>query len=427
MTSSPLAEENLSVTEAPQETLLAEQLVEFANEAFVFGASSKNSGAKTAQSAVLKPENYFADVTPPKLSPWHLKNTRVLPSREEMLHQLPKGGVSVEVGAGKGLLSRQILFAVEPSKLHICDHDFHSFDDRPFAAAFEKGTVEFHEGDPAEFLAGLPDHHLSLVFLHLGPSYTAAARALEQAGRKLKEDGQIICANYTAYSPIEGVKYGVARAVNEFCHINGFEVSHLALDALGYQDAALRKCATERPSGVCLDVPDTNSFLPDIWEHLIGKYDISSVLDIGACAGWSTKWFVDRGIYTLGVESWREALERSRCRANVIEHDYRYGPFIPSMVLDLAWCAGFVEQIEEEYIVNFMSSFRTCRFVCLTHAEPGQSGPHFVNCQPTEYWIDKMDTYGFDFDADETAYLRSTDTYKAPSGRRTLTFFKTRT
>ena len=163
-----------------------------------------------------------------------------------------------------------------------------------------------------------------------------------------------------------------------------------------------------------------------MWDYLIEKYQVHSVLDVGAGAGWSTKWFADRGIYTLGVEGWQEALAKSQCRANIIEHDYSAAPFVPSMLLDLAWCAGFVEQIEEEFIPNFMASFRACQYVCLTHAEPGQPGCHHVNCQPTEYWINKMNEFGFDYDAAETARLRSTDKHKAPRGRRTLTFFKRR-
>jgi hypothetical protein len=220
------------------------------------------------------------------------------------------------------------------------------------------------------------------------------------------------------------------RAVNEFCHTGGFEFFCLGLNTLGCHEVALRRSpslpGTSQMGGAFLDAPDTLTFLPDVWEYLINKYDITSVLDVGAGAGWSTKWFVDRGVYTLGVEGWQDALEKSQCRGNIVSHDYSVGPFVPSMLLDLAWCAGFVEQIEEEFIPHFMASFRSCRYVCLTHAEPGQTGCHFVNCQKTEYWIDKMSEYGFDYDSAETTCLRSTDKHKAPRGRRTLTFFKRR-
>jgi predicted O-methyltransferase YrrM len=430
----PTADETLHQPEGQQETLLAEQLLEFANEAFVFADVSRTHQAtKAEQSPKRFPSPspaYFADVEPPPLTHLHLKNTRVVPSRGQILPLLPKGGVCVEIGTHTGCFGREILSVLEPAKLHLCDHDFNSFDDAPFATAIEQGIVELHKGEAAEHLAAQPDRHFDLIYIHTEHSYTAAARALEQAGRKIKDDGCIICANYTTYLPLEGIKCGVVRAINEFCHTGCFEIIYLALHPLGHQDAALRKRAGSAEAGplggAFLDAPDTNTFLPDVWDYLIEKYQVHSVLDVGAGAGWSTKWFADRGVYTLGVEGWQEALEKNQCRANIIKHDYRSGPFVPSMLLDLAWCAGFVEQIEEEFIPNFMASLRACQYVCLTHAEAGQPGHHTVNGQPTEYWINKMNEFGFDHDAAETAHLRSTDKHKAPRGRRTLTFFKRR-
>jgi SAM-dependent methyltransferase len=430
----PTADETLPPPEGQQGTLLPEQLLDFANEAFVFADVSRSRHASKADQGPERfpapPQAWFADVAPPPLTPLDLKNTRVVPSREDILPLLPKGGVCVETETRTGSFGRQILAVLEPAKLHLCDRDFNAFDDSPFAAAIEQGIVELHEGEAAVHLAAQPDRHFDLIHLQTGPSYVAAARDLEQAGRKLKDDGCILCANYTTYSPLEGIKYGVARAVNEFCHRGGFEIICLALNWLGCHDAALRKSAGPTGAGhwggAFLDAPDTATFLPDVWDYLIEKYQVRSVLDVGAGAGWSTKWFANRGIYTLGVEGCREALEKSQCRANIVEHDYSAAPFVPSMLLDLAWCAGFVEHIEEEFIPNFMASFRACQYVCLTHAEPGQPGYHHVNCQPTEYWINKMNEFGFDHDAAETARLRSTDKHKAPRGRRTLTFFKRR-
>ena len=415
----------------PQSPLLAEQLINFANEAFVFADASRLGLSARPESAPPRfappSPSYFADVEPPPLAQFHLQNTRVVPSREQLLPLLPKGGVCLEIGTETGAFGRQILSVLAPAKLHLCDRDFNYFDDAPFAKAIQEGIVELHEGEASEHLAAQPDRHFDLIYFRAGQSYVSSARALEQAGRKIKEDGCIICSNYSAYAPLEGVKSGVARAVNEFCHAGGFEIAYLALHPLGLQDAGLRKCASApcagHLGGASLEAPDPNTFLPEVWEYLIDKYQIASVLDVGAGAGWSTKWFAQRGIYTLGVEGWREALEKSQCRSNIVEHDYSSGPFIPSMLLDLAWCAGFVEQIEEDFIPNFMASFRSCQYVCLTHAEAGH---HHAIGRPADYWIQKMNEFGFDYDAAETACLRSADKHKSPHGRRTLSFFKRR-
>jgi SAM-dependent methyltransferase len=429
----PTADDAPPQLKSQQGSKLAEQLVEFANEAFVYAGGTGKGNASEEENEIrriVSPKAFFADVTPPSLHPLHLKNTRVAQGPEQILSLLPKGGVCVEIGSRTGAFSGQIISILEPAKLHLCDRDFNSFDESHFALSRSEGVVELHSGDAAEHLAAQPDKHFDLIYLHAGRSYSETARALEQAARKLTDKGCIICSNYMTYSPIEGTKCGVMRAVNEFCHIGGFEIISLALDPLGYHDVALRRSpslATAGPPGsALLDVPDPLTFLPDVWQYLIDKYEITSVLDVGAGPGWSTKWFADRGIYTLGVEGWQDALEKSQCRGNIVAHDYSAGSYVPSMLLDLAWCAGFVEQIEEDYIPHFMASFRSCRHVCLTHAEAGEEGYHYVNCQPTEYWIDKMSEYGFDCDSAETARLRATDKYKAPRGRRTLTFFKRR-
>src|SRR5271157_5945539 len=249
----PTSDQTLLRPDGPPGTLLPEQLVDFANEAFVFADVSRTPRAVKAEEGPQRfpapPPAYFADVTPPPLTPLHLKNTRVVPSREHILPLLPKGGVCVEIDTRTGSFGRQILSVLQPAKLHLCDRDFISFDDSPFAAAIEQGIVELHEGEAAEHLAAQPDRHFDLIHLQSDHSYMAAARALEQAGRKVKDDGCIICANYTTYSPLEGIKYGVARAVNEFCHRGGFEIICLALNSLGYQDAALRKRAGSAGAG----------------------------------------------------------------------------------------------------------------------------------------------------------------------------------
>lgn len=426
-------DENDLEREDQTETILPEKLINVANEAFVFQSFSRTQLDTRTRAPSRFPaptHSYFSDVTPPPLAELHLQNARVVAGREQILALLPKGGVCAEIGTGTGSFGQQILCALEPAKLHLCDRDFDSFDDSPFAAAIEQGIVELHEGDGAEHMAAQPDGHFDLIHLQAGRSYVDAARALEQAGRKIKVTGHILCANYTTYSPLENVKYGVARAVNEFCISYRYEIVCLALNSLGYHDVLLRSLpiptGTGHLGGAHLDAPDTATFLPDVWEYLIDKYQIQSVLDVGAGAGWSTKWFVDHGVYTLGVEGWQEALHKSQCRGNIVEHDYTAAPFVPSMLLDLAWCAGFVEHIAEEFIPNFMASIRACKYACLIHAEPGQPGYHHVNCQPSEYWVKKMSEFGFDCDEAETARLRSTDKHKTPRGRRTLLFFKRR-
>src|SRR5580658_5194777 len=146
MSALPTTDETLNQSENQQGTLLAEQLIEFANEAFVFADASR---ARLASKVEQGPNRfpvpspaYFADVTPPPLSQHHLKNTRVVPLRGQILPFLAKGGVCLEIGTKTGQFGSQILSVLEPAKLHLCDRDFNSFDDSPFTTAMARGIVE---------------------------------------------------------------------------------------------------------------------------------------------------------------------------------------------------------------------------------------------------------------------------------------------
>jgi hypothetical protein len=67
---------------------------------------------------------------------------------------------------------------------------------------------------------------------------------LSQAVKKIKKDGYIVCNDYTAYSPLENCKYGVNRAVNEFCLQHDYEIIFLGLHKWGYHDVALRQISS---------------------------------------------------------------------------------------------------------------------------------------------------------------------------------------
>jgi hypothetical protein len=94
-------------------------------------------------------------------------------------------------------------------------------------------------------------------------------------------------------------------------------------------------------------------------------------------------------------------------------------------IYDLAWCAEFVEHVEQQHMANWMATLQRCRYVCMTFAVPGQHGHHHVNEQPEEYWLDRFHQAGFDHLADESASLRATADDEA-WGRTTLTFFRNR-
>lgn len=181
--------------------------------------------------------------------------------------------------------------------------------------------------------------------------------------------------------------------------------------------------ADDHLGGCYLDVPDTNTFMPDVWTHLIDKYSIKSIVDVGCGAGWNTAWFHERGFYAIGIEGWPDAIAKTKMpMERMIVHDYTKGPLRLPTAFDLAWCSEFVEHVEKQYVPNFMETFKSCKYVCMTHGLPGQGGFHHVNEQPLDYWINVMHENGFFYDKAESEYLRSTWNNQA-WGRNTLAFF----
>ena len=185
--------------------------------------------------------DYFADVVPPQLSELHLRNSRVVPTREHILPLMPKSGICAEVGTQTGGFAKLIFSILRPAKLHIYDIDYTLFDHAHFASAIQTGSVELHQGDSSTLLGMQPDRHFDFIYIDGDHSYNGVVKDLEQSAWKIKDDGWIVCNDYTIYSPLEKIKYGICRAVNEFCLNHGFEIVFLGLHPWGYHDVALRK------------------------------------------------------------------------------------------------------------------------------------------------------------------------------------------
>jgi SAM-dependent methyltransferase len=154
------------------------------------------------------------------------------------------------------------------------------------------------------------------------------------------------------------------------------------------------------------DHGDPNSYASEVWDWMI-QNNIKSVIDVGCGEGHSVKYFLDRGIESLGVEGGENAYNNSPSKGNLVLHDYTEGPFVPDRKFDAIWCCEFVEHVEEKYIQNYLETFKSADKIFMTHALPGQDGYHHVNCQPSQYWIEIIEKMGFSYDNDLSMYLRS--------------------
>lgn len=217
----------------------------------ILSALEKFAGAKSVaarrdiQQFYAKAQDDFAGSEPPPLSEWHLKNSRLLHNREEILKRMPQGGTCAEIGTQAGDFARRILALLKPVKFHIFDIDFTPFDRTGFETGIREGTVELHQGDSSSSLAALPDHSFDFIYIDGDHAYDGVVKDLAEAARKIKDDGWIVCNDYTVYSPLEQIQYGVYRAVNEFCWREGFEIVYLGLQHWSYHDVALRRMKPE--------------------------------------------------------------------------------------------------------------------------------------------------------------------------------------
>lgn len=151
---------------------------------------------------------------------------------------------------------------------------------------------------------------------------------------------------------------------------------------------------------------DIGTWAPQVWDALIQKYNVKSVIDVGCGAGHSLRYFLNKGLRGIGVEGWTEAINRSPVKSHIVAHDYCHGPYVTSGKFDLCWSCEFVEHVDAQYVQNFMDTFKCCKVLAMTHAVPGQPGFHHVNCQPLEYWTNILANNGFKVDIPYSEIVR---------------------
>ena len=147
--------------------------------------------------------------------------------------------------------------------------------------------------------------------------------------------------------------------------------------------------------GYTIGEPDPASWYPEMWKWLINELDIRTMIDLGCGEGYTTEFFHNLGVRSVGVEG---------CEVNnplVKQHDFTEGPYETwrwTRRFDLVWCCEVVEHIEEEFLPNLMETIQGAKYVAMTHAFPGQGGHHHVNCQTGLYWLAQFYRYGYELD-----------------------------
>ncbi len=181
-------------------------------------------------------------------------NSRVFSGRYYLLQHcskfIPENSVTCEVGVAEGFFSQIILNSLTPSKIYLIDLYQHSsphneyLPKNHFSYITEKfknnSRVSIMKGNSWDVLNTLGPDSLDYLYIDGDHSYESVKKDIEAAYRVVKSGGVIQFNDYTTYSPIESMRYGVLHAVNEFIQRYSPEVLGISLDKDGYNDIAIR-------------------------------------------------------------------------------------------------------------------------------------------------------------------------------------------
>ena len=196
----------------------------------------------------------------PMLQESQVKNCRFVESRLKMLEYLPKNSVVAEVGTQYGYFAEQIMAIAKPKKLHLLDYNLDLFKAEiskkqmiRVQEGIENGTVELHEGDSSTILKTFTDEYFDWIYIDADHAYQGVCKDIQQGYTKVKAAGMVVFNDYTNWSVCALMPYGVAKAVNEFCIANNWELVFFAFQALGYHDVAIRKNTGETAQRIPLE------------------------------------------------------------------------------------------------------------------------------------------------------------------------------
>ena len=174
----------------------------------------------------------------PSLEPHHMRHAKLVPSREALLELLPKGGIIGEIGTAEGYFAKKMHDVIRPVELHLFDVTFERFDSAGLLLAPD--VVTKHLGDSATNLSSFPTGYFDWLYIDADHSYEGVKRDIEQAVQKIKTSGFLVFNDFTFWSPLEAMSYGVAHAVCELCLSRDWEIVYFALEPCMYCDIAVR-------------------------------------------------------------------------------------------------------------------------------------------------------------------------------------------
>ena len=147
---------------------------------------------------------------------------------------------------------------------------------------------------------------------------------------------------------------------------------------------------------------DPYTYCPLVWNYVIERFCVKSVLDLGSGIGNAANFFFGKGMRTIAVEGLLENVKAAYYPT--LHHDLSKGPVVTDV--DLVHCHEVAEHIAEEHLDNLISSLTCGRVILMTHALPGQDGHHHVNLKPMDYWVKHVSNRGYSLLHEDTNRIR---------------------
>ena len=140
---------------------------------------------------------------------------------------------------------------------------------------------------------------------------------------------------------------------------------------------------------------DHNGITPALWQALVYRYSINSMLDVGCGEGHASSFFHKIGVIAHGIDGLELNIRRSVYP--IAFHDLTLGPYV--MPVDLVLSIEVAEHVEDKYVDHYIETLCNGNVVVMTHALPqDDDGYHHVNCQYADYWVDKLSSRGYRLD-----------------------------
>ncbi|WP_271298945.1 class I SAM-dependent methyltransferase [Sphingomonas sp. CV7422] len=185
---------------------------------------------------------YYGNL-PPTLPEAVMEKAQLLPNREAIIARLPKGGRGLEIGTQRGNFAKHMLQVAEPEQLHLVDITYDLFDKPWFDNYISSSQVILHEGVSWSIVNDFEQDSFDWIYIDAGHDYESVTKDIVASWDKVKPGGYLIFNDFTSWSPLEMIPYGVMQAVCEFQlgHAEDFSIAWFAFHPQGYHDIALRR------------------------------------------------------------------------------------------------------------------------------------------------------------------------------------------